>query len=144
MKKKIIMMVTDNPDDKRLAIGALQKNNNVNAVMVARDGTEALDYLFGTGIYTDRDESKKPKVILLDLNLHKMDGLEVLRHLRKNERKKLLPVVAFSSSEDERDLTECYRLGANSYIRRPLGSIQFDEVINHLVQYWIFFNESPS
>ena len=144
MDKKIILLVTDNPDDVRLLNDALQKNNIANAVVVARDGIETIDSWLGTGIYTDRDMSEMPHVILLDLNLHKMDGLEVLRHLRNDERTKLLPVVAFSSSEDERDLTECYRLGANSYIRRPLGSIQFDEVISHLVQYWIFFNESPS
>lgn len=141
--KKIILLVTDNPEDGRLAINALQKNNIANAMVVARDGIEMLDYLLGTGIYTDRDMSEMPHVILLDLNLPKIDGLEVLRRLRDNERTKLLPVVVFTSSEDDRNLIECYRLGVNSYIRKPADSSKFSEIVSHLGRYWLALNESP-
>ncbi len=141
--KKIILLVTVNPDDGRLAIDALQKNNIANAMVVARDGIETLDYLLGTGIYTDRDMSEMPHVILLDLNLQKIDGLEVLRRLRDNERTKLLPVVVFTSSENDRNLIECYRLGVNSYIRKPADSSQFSEIVSHLGRYWLALNESP-
>ncbi len=133
--KKITLLITDNPDDERLVIDALQKNNIANAVVVARDEIETLDYLLGTGIYTDRDMSEMPLVILLDLNIQKIDGLEVLRRLRDNKRTKRLPVVVFTSSEDERNLIECYRLGVNSYIRKPADSSQFSEIVSHLGQY---------
>jgi CheY-like chemotaxis protein len=142
--KKLILLITENPDDERLALSVFKKNNIVNEVQVATYGAEVLNYLFDTGIYPDRNLKIMPQVILLNLNLHKIDGLEVLKRLRNEERTKLLPVVAFSSSEDERDLTECYMLGANSYVRRPLDSALFEEIISHLVMYWIFFNESPS
>jgi CheY-like chemotaxis protein len=142
--KKLILLITENPDDVRLAISVCQKNNIANEVQVERYGADMLNYLFGTGIYAVRNLKKMPQVILLNLNLHKIDSLEVLKRLRNEERTKLIPVVAFSSSEDERDLTECYMLGANSYIRRPLDSALFEEIISHLVMYWIFFNESPS
>lgn len=141
--EKIILLVTDNPDDERLVLGAFQKNNIVNKVVVARDGAEALDYLFGTGIYADREAMKMPHVILLDLNLQKLDGLEVLKRLRNNERTDLLPVVAFTSSEDDRDLRNCYSLGVNSFIRKPSELSQFSEVIGHMGRYWLGLNESP-
>ena len=140
---KIILLVTDNPDDERLVLGAFQKNNIVNKVVVARDGAEALDYLFGTGIYADREAMKMPHVILLDLNLQKLDGLEVLKRLRNNERTDLLPVVAFTSSEDDRDLRNCYSLGVNSFIRKPSELSQFSEIIGHMGRYWLGLNESP-
>jgi two-component system, response regulator len=143
MKKKIILLVEDNPDDELLAIRALEKNNIMNEVVVARDGAEALDYLFGAGAYTGRDMSVMPQIILLDLKLPKIDGLEVLRRLRNNERTKLLPVVVLTSSKEDRDLTECYSLGANSYIRKPVNFAQFTEAIRQLGLYWLVLNESP-
>ena len=143
MRKKIILLVEDNPDDELLAIRALEKNNIMNEVVVARDGAEALDYLFGAGVYTGRDMSVMPQIILLDLKLPKIDGLEVLRRLRNNERTKLLPVVVLTSSKEDRDLTECYSLGANSYIRKPVNFAQFTEAIRQLGLYWLVLNESP-
>jgi CheY-like chemotaxis protein len=143
MRKKIILLVEDNPDDELLAIRALKKNNIMNEVVVARDGAEALDYLFGAGAYAGRDMSVMPQIILLDLKLPKIDGLEVLRRLRNDERTKLLPVVVLTSSKEERDLTESYSLGANSYIRKPVNFAQFTEAIRQLGLYWLVLNESP-
>ncbi len=143
MEKKIILLVEDNPDDELLAIRALKKNKIMNDVVVARDGTDALDYLFGTGAYSDRDTSVTPQVILLDLKLPKIDGLEVLRRLRNDERTKLLPVVVLTSSKEDKDLNESYRLGANSYIRKPVDFIQFTEAIKQLGLYWLVLNEAP-
>ena len=143
MGKKVILLVEDNPDDELLAIRALKKNNIMNEVVVARDGVEALDYLFGTGIYAGRDMSVMPQVILLDLKLPKIDGLEVLRRLRDDELTKLLPVVILTSSKEDRDLTESYSLGANSYIRKPVNFAQFTEAIRQLGLYWLVLNESP-
>jgi len=143
MRKKIILLVEDNSDDELLAIRALEKNNIMNEVVVARDGAEALDYLFGAGAYAGRDMSVMPQIILLDLKLPKIDGLEVLRRLRNDERTKLLPVVVLTSSKEDRDLTECYSLGANSYIRKPVNFAQFTEAIRQLGLYWLVLNESP-
>ena len=143
MGKKIILLVEDNPDDELLAIRALKKNNIMNEVVVARDGVEALDYLFGTGAYAGRDMSVMPQVILLDLKLPKIDGLEVLRRLRDDERTKLLPVVVLTSSKEELDLTTSYSLGANSYIRKPVDFVRFTEAIKQLGLYWLVLNESP-
>jgi two-component system response regulator len=143
MRKKIILLVEDNPDDELLAIRALEKNNIMNEVVVARDGAEALDYLFGAGAHAGRDMSVMPQIILLDVKLPKIDGLEVLRRLRNDERTKLLPVVVLTSSKEERDLTESYSLGANSYIRKPVNFAQFTEAIRQLGLYWLVLNESP-
>ena len=143
MSKKIILLVEDNPDDELLAIRALKKNNISNEVVVARDGVEALDYLFGTGAHAGRDMSVMPQIILLDLKLPKIDGLEVLRRLRNDKRTKLLPVVVLTSSREEQDLTESYSLGANSYIRKPVDFAQFTEAIRQLGLYWLVLNESP-
>ncbi|MBW2574155.1 MAG: response regulator [Deltaproteobacteria bacterium] len=143
MNKKIILLVEDNPDDELLAIRALKKNNISNEVVVARDGVEALDYLFGTGAHAGRDMSEMPQIILLDLKLPKIDGFEVLRRLRSDERTKLLPVVVLTSSREEQDLTESYSLGANSYIRKPVNFAQFTEAIRQLGLYWLVLNESP-
>ena len=143
MREKIILLVEDNPDDELLAIRALEKNNIMNEVVVARDGAEALDYLFGAGAYAGRNMSVMPQIILLDLKLPKIDGLEVLRRLRNDERTKLLPVVVLTSSREERDLTESYSLGANSYIRKPVNFAQFTEAIRQLGLYWLVLNESP-
>ena len=141
--EKIIFLVTDNPDDERLVLGAFQKNNLVTKVVVARDGIESLDYLFGAGIYADREPMKMPHMILLDLNLQKLDALEVLKGLRNNERTGLLPVVAFTSYEDDRNLRDCYSLGINSFIRKPSELSQFSEIIDHMCRYWLGLNESP-
>ncbi len=143
MSKKIILLVEDNPDDELLAIRALKKNNISNEVVVARDGVEALDYLFGTGAHAGRDMSVMPQIILLDLKLPKIDGLEVLRRLRNDKRTKLLPVVVLTSSREEQDLTESYSFGANSYIRKPVDFAQFTEAIRQLGLYWLVLNESP-
>ena len=143
MDMKTILLVEDNPDDELLAIRALKKNNIMNEVVVARDGAEALDYLFGTGPYEGRDISVMPQVILLDLKLPKINGLEVLKRLRDDERTKLLPVVVLTSSKEDRDLNESYRLGANSYIRKPVDFLQFTEAIKQLGLYWLVLNEAP-
>jgi two-component system response regulator len=143
MEEKTILLVEDNPDDELLAVRALRKNKIMNKVVVARDGAEALDYLFGTGTYEGRDMGEMPQVILLDLKLPKVDGLEVLKRLRNDERTKVLPVVVLTSSKEERDLTDSYRLGANSYIRKPVDFAQFTEAVRQLGLYWLVLNESP-
>ena len=143
MDMKTILLVEDNPDDELLAIRALKKNKIMNEVVVARDGAEALDYLFGTGAYEGRDTSVMPQVILLDLKLPKISGLEVLKRLRNDDRTKLLPVVVLTSSKEDRDLNESYRLGANSYIRKPVDFVQFSEAIKQLGLYWLVLNEAP-
>jgi two-component system response regulator len=140
---KIVMLVTDNSDDEELVLGAFQKNDIVNKVVVARDGAEALDYLFCSGNYAGRDASKMPHVILLDLNLQKIDSLEVLRRLHNDERTTRLPLVTLTSPEDDRNLTDYYQLRVNSFIRKPADPAQFDEIIRQLAQYWMVLNESP-
>lgn len=144
MAEKVILLVEDNPRDVTLAMRALEKNRIGNAVVVARDGVEALDYLFGTGMYTGRDVRMLPQVVLLDLKLPKVDGLEVLRRLREDPRTELLPVVILTSSDEERDMVEGYRLGANSYIRKPVDFAQFQEAIRQLGLYWLVLNQCPS
>ncbi len=140
---KKILLVEDNPDDEALALRALKKNKIANDVVVARDGAEALDYLFGTGEYSDRDTSQMPQIVLLDLKLPKVDGLEVLRQIRADDRTKLLPVAILTSSKEEKDLMEGYRLGANSYIRKPVDFNQFSESVRQLGLYWLVLNEPP-
>jgi len=143
MDNKIILLVEDNPDDVELTLRALKKSNITNEVLVMRDGVEALDYLFATGVHADRDISIMPAVILLDLKLPKVDGLEVLRRLRADDRTKLLPVVILTSSTEERDLIDGYKLGANSYIRKPVDFAQFTEAVHQLGLYWLLLNEAP-
>ena len=143
MGDKIILLVEDNPDDEALTLRALKKNNIQNQVVVARDGAEALDYFFGTGAYTGRDMNVMPTVTLLDLKLPKVDGLEVLRRLRADERTRNLPVVILTSSKEEQDLLNGYKLGANSYIRKPVDFIQFTESVRQLGLYWLVLNEPP-
>jgi two-component system response regulator len=140
---KVILLVEDNPDDEALTLRALKKNNVRNEVVVARDGVEALDYLFATGKYAGRDASKTPQFILLDLKLPKLDGLEVLRRLRADARTKLLPVVILTTSNEEKDRLEGYGLGANSYIRKPVDFDQFMEAVRQLGLYWLILNEVP-
>lgn len=143
MYKKTILLVEDNPDDEALALRALKKNNVLNEVVVARDGAEALDYLFGTGAYSDRDTSVRPEVVLLDLKLPKVDGLEVLRQIRADDTTRLLPVVVLTSSDEERDLVDSYELGANSYICKPVDFTQFAEAVRQLSLYWLILNQAP-
>ena len=143
MADDVILLVEDNEDDVALTLRALQRNNIKNEVVVARDGVEALDYLWGTGTYAGRDISQMPQVILLDLKLPKVDGLEVLRRLRSDERTKLLPVVILTSSKEQQDLVEGYSLGANSYVRKPVDFNQFVEAVRQLGLYWLVLNEPP-
>lgn len=143
MQKKKILLVEDNPDDVELTLRAFRKNNIANEVVVAQDGIEALDYLFGTGKYAGRDVEELPSVILLDLKLPGLDGLEVLKRLRSNELTKLLPVVILTSSREERDIITGYDLGCNSYVRKPVNFIEFTEAVNNLGIYWLLLNEPP-
>ena len=140
---KITLLVEDNPDDVELTLRALKKNNITNEVVVAKDGVEAIDYLFGTGAHEGRDTSIQPVVVLLDLKLPKVDGLEVLKRLRADERIKLTPVVILTSSKEERDLMNGYELGANSYIRKPVNFDQFSDAVRQLGIYWLLLNEPP-
>ena len=144
MNEKIILLVEDNPRDEELALRALRKNNIKNEVVVARDGEEALDYLFGMGTYAGRNTADTPTVILLDVKLPKIDGLEVLRRLRADERTKLLPVVILTSSREDRDRLEGYTSGANSYVRKPIEFNEFAEAVRLLGLYWLILNEPPT
>ena len=137
------LLVEDNPDDELLTRRTLKKSNVCNEVVVARDGAEALDYLFATGTHEGRDLGLMPQVILLDLDLPKIDGLEVLRRIRSDERTRLLPTVIFTSSEDQQDLVDSYGLGANSYVRKPLDQAQFRAAVGQLGLYWVVLNEVP-
>jgi two-component system response regulator len=141
MRDKTILLVEDNADDEKLTLRALKKNNISNEVVVARNGLEALDYLFGTGTYAGRNLSVMPQVVLLDLKLPKLDGLEVLRRVRADERTKLLPIVILTSSNEEMDLINGYGLGANSYVRKPVDFSQFIEAARQLGLYWLVLNE---
>ena len=143
MDKKMILVVEDNPDDEALTIRALRKNNIGNELIVVRDGAEALDFLFCTGAYADRDPHDKPQVILLDLKLPKVDGLEVLRRIRADEKTHVLPVVILTSSNEEQDRIQGYSLGANSYVRKPVDFNQFIEAVRQLGLYWLVLNEAP-
>ena len=140
---KTILLVEDNPDDEALTLRALRKANVMSQVVVAHDGVEALDYLFGTGPHAGRDLGAAPQVVLLDLKLPRIDGLEVLRRLRDDGRTKLLPVVILTSSSEEEDRIAGYRLGANSYVRKPVEFGQFAEAVRQLGLYWLLLNEPP-
>jgi CheY-like chemotaxis protein len=140
---KVILLVEDNPDDEALAIRALKRHHIGNEIVVAHDGVEALDYLFGTGMYAGRDIANKPSVVLLDLKLPRVDGLEVLRRLREDQRTKFLPVVVLTTSNEELDVLNSYSLGCNSYIRKPVDFVQFSEAIRQLGMYWLLMNEPP-
>jgi two-component system response regulator len=143
LKGGTILLVEDNPDDVALTERALNKARIANKVVIARDGVEALDFLFGTGAWSGRDTSDTPEVVLLDLKLPKLDGLEVLRRLRGDQRTRLLPVVVLTSSREDLDLTRSYELGANSYIRKPVDFKQFAKAVRDLGLYWLVLNEPP-
>jgi two-component system, response regulator len=143
MADKIILLVEDNPDDEKLTLRALHKNKISNEVVVARDGVEALEYLLGNETQAGSNLNPLPQVVLLDLKLPKVDGLEVLRRLRAHERTKLLPVVILTSSNEEQDRISGYSLGANSYVRKPVDFNQFMEAARQLGLYWLVLNEPP-
>jgi len=139
----VILLVEDNPDDEILTIRALNKNHIRNEVVVAHDGAEALDYIFGTGAFAGRNLNELPEVVLLDLKLPKVDGLEVLKRIRAERRTKLLPVVMLTSSLEQVDLARCYANGVNSYVRKPVDFVQFMEVAKQLGMYWLVVNNPP-
>lgn len=141
MDDTTILLVEDNPDDEALTLRAFRKNNIRNEIVVAHDGVEALDFLFGTGAYAGRDLAIRPQLILLDIKLPKVDGLEVLRRLRADERTKFIPVVILTSSKEEQDLVRGYSLGANSYVRKPVDFTQFVDAVRQLGMYWLVLNE---
>lgn len=143
MEHKMILLVEDNPDDEALTLRALKKNNIGNDLVVVRDGAEALDFLFATGKFADREIHDLPQVILLDLKLPKVDGLEVLRRIRANENTHLLPVVILTSSKEEQDRLNGYSLGANSYVQKPVDFDQFVGAVRQLGLYWLVLNEPP-
>lgn len=143
MEDGVILLVEDNRDDEDLTILALEKSKIKNKVVVARDGAEALDFLFAAGRFVGRDAMELPQVVLLDLNLPKVPGLEVLRRVRADERTKMLPVVILTSSDEEKDKLTGYGLGANSYVRKPVDFVQFAEAARQLGLYWLLLNESP-
>lgn len=143
MESKIILLIEDNPDDEALTLRALRKNNIMNEVVVARDGMEALDYLLCRGPHANRNAQATPALTLLDLKLPKLDGLEVLKKIRANPATQLLPVVILTSSKEQQDLVNGYRLGANSYIRKPVDFNQFMDAVRSLGLYWLVLNETP-
>lgn len=142
-KQVDILLVEDNPNDAELAIRALRKNRLANNVLHLGDGAEALDYLFARGAYEGRDISDRPRLILLDLKLPKVDGLEVLKEVKADERMRLTPVVVLTTSKEERDLIESYRLGVNSYIVKPVDFDKFVDAVKELGLYWLLLNEQP-
>jgi CheY-like chemotaxis protein len=143
MDNKIILLVEDNPDDQELTLLAFERSNIANEVIVVRDGAEALDYLFGTGSYAHRDVTVMPTVILLDLKLPKVSGLEVLKKIRGDDRTRLIPVVILTSSKEEEDIIASYNLGANSYVRKPVDFVRFTDAARQLGMYWLLLNETP-
>jgi len=142
-RNRIILLVEDNPNDVELTLRAFRKSNIANEVVVVRDGEEAIDYLFATGRHANRDASLTPELILLDMKLPKIDGLEVLRRLRTDERTKMLPVVVLTSSNEQQSVFASYGLGANSYVRKPVDFEQFVEAVRNLGIYWLVLNEAP-
>ena len=138
-----ILLVEDNPNDVKLTLHALKKNNIANRIEIVRDGAEALEFIFATGAYADRQNAENPRVILLDLKLPKVDGLEVLRQIKSDPRTRAIPVVVLTSSREERDIVESYNLGVNSYIVKPVDFEQFTEAVHTLGLYWLLLNQPP-
>jgi len=138
-----ILLVEDNPEDVEITVRAFKKRNLTNKIHVVEDGEEALEYIFATGAYKERNINHRPKVILLDLKLPKVDGLEVLRRIREDERTKQIPVVVLTSSQEERDIVESYKLGVNSYIVKPVDFAKFLDTVSELGFYWLLLNKSP-
>jgi CheY-like chemotaxis protein len=143
MKNKVILLVEDNPDDEELTIRTLKKHHIMNEVVVAHDGSEALDFLFGKGKFKGRDSRQMPVIVMLDIKLPKVSGLEVLKQIRSDKRTRLLPVVILTSSDEEKDLVESYELGANSYVRKPVNFLEFQTAVQQLTLYWLLLNEPP-
>jgi two-component system response regulator len=143
MKGTTILLVEDTGDDEQLVKRVFAKANLLNNLVVVRDGAEALDYLYGAGVHARRDTTQMPAVVFLDLKLPKVSGLEVLRRIRGDERTKLLPVVILSSSQEQQDLAQCYDLGANSYIRKPVDFNEFSDAVQQMGFYWLLLNELP-
>jgi two-component system, response regulator len=141
--KKVILLVEDNPDDEELTLRALTKNNIKHPIVVVRDGAEALDYLFARNKYANRDPNDIPQVMLLDLKLPKVSGLDVLAQVRKSEVTKIMPIVILTSSKEDHDLVRGYSEGANSYVRKPVDFAQFIEAVKQLGLYWLVLNEAP-
>jgi two-component system response regulator len=140
---KVMLLVEDNPTDEKLTLRAFKKSGVVNEIAVVRDGAEALDYLFATGPYASRDPNVHPSVILLDLKLPRIDGLEVLRRIRANERTKHLPVVILTASKENEDIARGYSLGVNAYVRKPVDFAEFAEAVKTLGLFWLLLNETP-
>ena len=143
MRDKVILLVEDNPDDEDLALRAFQRGDVTNPVAVVRDGIEALDYLHGSGMHAGRDVSVQPAVVLLDLKLPRLDGLGVLRNIRADVRTQCVPVVMLTSSREDEDVLECYRLGANSYVHKPLDFTEFVGAVRQMALYWLLLNHVP-
>ena len=144
MTSKSILLVEDNPSDEKLTIRAFKKSNILNEFAIAHDGAEALEYLFGTGRHEGRDISQLPEIVLLDLKLPRVNGLEVLQRIRADERTKLLPVIVLTASREEEDILRSYALGANAYVRKPVDFTEFAEAARTLGLFWLVLNESPS
>jgi two-component system, response regulator len=142
MKKKMILLVEDNPDDEELALRALKQHSILNEIVVVRDGAEALEFLFGTGAYAGRDATELPELVLLDLKLPKLNGAEVLEQLRNDPRTKILPVVVLTSSSEEEDIVTSYMQGANSYVRKPIRFADFTRAIEQVGNYWLLLNRT--
>ena len=143
MEDKTILLVEDNPDDEILTLRALKKSHIGNRIIVVHDGVEALDFLFSRGAYATRDPHDSPQLVLLDLKLPKLDGLEVLKQIRTDERTSMLPVIILTSSKEHQDMVEGYKLGANAYVRKPVDFDQFVEAVRQLGLYWLVLNETP-